>query len=266
MPLRFLLSIAMSLLALIGSQMALAGPCLSVCKGGKTYVYRGDSRTPSEVFKNGFAPRGNNLNMQRHLSGGASDDGFVSTTRNPSVAIYYAAQRARDTNQAEGFLYEIEIPNGVLGTNWRDIPAEYPNDRAVQANQEIAYGGTIPGAWVRRSTSVEAAVGTQDRTALRVSANWRTNSAWSRQNPQPPIPVMLGALTDPAAQGTRPLESCSRVSASGASGGGSRDRRDTASDAAPAIGYCKTHPDATIRQWPPCRGTTSRICRIILSS
>lgn len=250
------------LVLLISHVPAMAGPCLSVCKGGKTYVYRGDSRPPEVVFREGFAARGTDLDIRRHLSGGSLNDGFVSTTSDVNMAIFYAVQRARDNQQDEGYLYEIEVPPDQTddGQLWRDILAEYPNDPAARFNAEIAHVGDIPSSLIRRATRVTA-VDDPLMRVIRLNAEWQDNPEWGRRNPAMPEPVMLGVLVDPQAEGAPRLESCSQLLAA-ASQHGSRQRRDTGS---PGLGWCARYPEASIRQWPPCKGTSEHLCKMIMS-
>ncbi len=256
-------AIVLFLLAvMISHAPAMAGPCFSVCKGGKTYVYRGDSRPPDVVFREGFAARGTDLNIRRHLSGGSLNDGFVSTTRSVSVAIYYAVRRARDNLQSEGYLYEIEVPPDETddGQSWRDILAEYPNYPAARHNSEIAHVGDIPGSLIRRATRVTAVDNPISRT-IRLNAEWQDNPEWGRRNPEMPAPVMFGVLADPEAEGPSRLEACSELLVA-PSQHGSRQRRDTGN---PGVGWCAKAPEANIRQWPPCQGTDAQLCKLLMS-
>jgi hypothetical protein len=74
---RYIVAFFLLLLSLTAS----AGPCLSICKGGRTFVYRGDARPPEQIFEQGFASRGNNRNLNAYLSGGAQDTAYEGTTR-----------------------------------------------------------------------------------------------------------------------------------------------------------------------------------------
>ena len=250
------------LVVMISHAPAMAGPCFSVCKGGKTYVYRGDSRPPDVVFREGFTARGTDLDIRRHLSGGSLNDGFVSTTRSVSVAIYYAVQRARDNQQSEGYLYEIEVPTDETddGRLWRDIAAEDPINAAAHHNAEIAHVGDIPGSLIRRATPVTAVDDPVTRV-IRLNAEWQDNPEWGRRNPETPAPVMLGVLADPEAEGPSRLEACSQLLAA-PSQRGSRQRRDTGN---PGVDWCAKHPEASIRQWPPCKGTSAQLCKLLMT-
>jgi Pertussis toxin, subunit 1 len=55
-------------------------------------VYRGDSRSPDDVFANGFTAQGTDYDLERHLDGGDlnSQSGYVSTTGTLSQAVDFA--------------------------------------------------------------------------------------------------------------------------------------------------------------------------------
>ncbi len=139
---------------------AWGGNCIGACRDGKTYVYRGDSRSPDEIRTIGFAPVGNNQNLANHLSGATGDSGYISTTRDIDRATVYAMQAADVANRDVGYVYEIELsPDDIVGTSatseWVDVVQLYPNDPAVQRNQEIAHRGAIAASRLRRVYRVD---------------------------------------------------------------------------------------------------------------
>jgi len=88
-------------------------------------VYRFDSRSPDEIFRDGFRPWGDNLNLLAHLSGetctyanvGTSDrdSGFVSTTTSEAFALERAGNGARRLG-AEFYVYQIQPDNNAYNT------------------------------------------------------------------------------------------------------------------------------------------------------
>jgi hypothetical protein len=51
-------------------------------------LYRGDSRSPNDIFANGFTARGTNYDLVSHVHGGAgaNDSGYVSTSGSQGVS------------------------------------------------------------------------------------------------------------------------------------------------------------------------------------
>lgn len=74
-------------------------------------TYRKDSRPPSVIFREGFFPRGHNINLLSHLRGisvwaqsGIQASGFISTTADINVARNFQPD-------IDGFVYEIVPPS-----------------------------------------------------------------------------------------------------------------------------------------------------------
>lgn len=77
------------------------------------FVYRVDSRPPSEIFRDGFRPHGNNRNLQQHLRGdscaaGSRDSAFVATTTSLSET-YNIARQYYSSSTFRGTLYRYRI-------------------------------------------------------------------------------------------------------------------------------------------------------------
>ncbi|MEV6941978.1 hypothetical protein AB0N07_08220 [Streptomyces sp. NPDC051172] len=55
-------------------------------------LYRGDSRSPNDIFANGFTARGTNYDLVSHVHGGAgaNDSGYVSTSGSQDVSETFA--------------------------------------------------------------------------------------------------------------------------------------------------------------------------------
>jgi len=111
-------------------------------RGLPNFTFRGDSRSPNEIFGNGFQPRGNSNNLFLHaLDNKRPPSNFVSTSRSPDVASDFGnnvfvvrPRNGVDVNQSLGprspFPDELEvaIPNGV---DPRDIRAVTLNDQGI---------------------------------------------------------------------------------------------------------------------------------------
>jgi hypothetical protein len=177
------------LVFMLVSLSALAGPCLSVCKDGRTYVYRGDSRPPEVVFAEGFRPRGGNQDLQAYLSGRLTETAYVGTSRDMGRATVYAAQAAHATydnpatavEHPRGYVYEIEVPANESregGNIWVDVVARYPRDAAVQRNQEVAHLGAIDPSLIRRAFAVTLNPASNE---IRRDQAAFFNPAWSTQ-------------------------------------------------------------------------------------
>lgn len=61
-------------------------------------LYRGDARTPTEIFRDGFTARGSNDDLVRHVHGGEASrtSNYVSTTGTLSIAEQFARSSAQD--------------------------------------------------------------------------------------------------------------------------------------------------------------------------
>lgn len=77
------------------------------------FVYRVDSRSPSEIFRDGFRSHGNNRNLQQHLRGdscaaGSRDSAFIATTTSLSET-YNIARQYYSSSTFRGTLYRYRI-------------------------------------------------------------------------------------------------------------------------------------------------------------
>ena len=77
------------------------------------FVYRVDSRPPSEIFRDGFRSHGNNRNLQQHLRGdscaaGSRDSAFIATTTSLSET-YSIARHYYSSSTFRGTLYRYRI-------------------------------------------------------------------------------------------------------------------------------------------------------------
>jgi RHS repeat-associated protein len=101
-------------------------------------VYRSDTRDPSEIFDGGFAPKGDNMNLEEHVAGVSGvytpDSGFVSTTTSKSHAL-----------SRKGHTYVIDSRGASGGI---DVNKRIPGN--VHANEaEIAVPRAIDSCHIR---------------------------------------------------------------------------------------------------------------------
>lgn len=106
-------------------------------------VYRVDGRSHEDIFKNGFSPKGDNLNIEEHAAGvtgqyGISESGYVATTTSKSVAL------ARQATGG-GNVYEICgncVKRGV------DVNKALGGDNVYSHEREIAVPGRIDSSCI----------------------------------------------------------------------------------------------------------------------
>jgi len=80
-------------------------PIYSISKAtkGVGFTFRGDSRTPDEIFLNGFGPRGTSTDLQAHaLDNTLPPSMYVSTSKSADVAVNFASN-----------VYIIKPKNGI---------------------------------------------------------------------------------------------------------------------------------------------------------
>ncbi len=118
--------------------------------------FRGDQRSPSEIFESGFDPKGSNLDLRDHVIG-KDGSGYVSTTTELDVA------RGPQFSGTGKYVYEIDprvggkpIDYQKLGPSYRDlfahemeipVPGGIRNTDVIGARQvqsDGALGPTIP--------------------------------------------------------------------------------------------------------------------------
>lgn len=95
-------------------------------------VFRGDSRAPATIFREGFQPRGTSTDLENYvLSNEAST--FVGTSKSESVAVGDFAQ------PGGGYVYTVDTA-GMKGV---DVNQAFPTNPFAH-EQEIAFPGGIP--------------------------------------------------------------------------------------------------------------------------
>ncbi|MDY1546691.1 scabin-related ADP-ribosyltransferase [Luteibacter sahnii] len=103
----------MSLVHRIGShslRWGLLSLFLVACTARANFLYRADTRPPSDVFQNGFTPWGDNTSLFLHVVGltcqpGDQTTGFVATTRSEPFAIGWG--RNHQSNGTHFYVYRI---------------------------------------------------------------------------------------------------------------------------------------------------------------
>ncbi len=103
-------------------------------------IYRGDSRGPGVIFKEGFQSQGDNLDLLDHASAlfGSDQSAFVSTSKSKKVAKQFAG--------SGGFVYEIDATKvrGVDVNKALGKSSPYPHE------QEIAVPYIVPADAVKQ--------------------------------------------------------------------------------------------------------------------
>jgi uncharacterized protein RhaS with RHS repeats len=102
--------------------------------GNSKYTFRGDSRLPSEIFKNGFQPRGPNTDLAKYARHNEPSV-FVGTSKSPTLAredfagsgnhVYTVrpGSKAIDVNASLGkaspypYESEIAVPGGISSSD-----------------------------------------------------------------------------------------------------------------------------------------------------
>ena len=95
-------------------------------------VYRGDGRSPSTIYNDGFQPKGTSTDLQTYVNTN-SPSGFVSTSKSPAVAEGFAQM------QGGGNVYVVDS-GGLSGV---DVNDAYPSNPFAH-EQEIAMPGGVP--------------------------------------------------------------------------------------------------------------------------
>lgn len=110
-------------------------------------TYRGDSRSPNEIFERGFEPKGDNRNLLEHATDNPADSNFVSTSSSRDVAV---DDFATTYNSTDGQVYTIRTGDGVDVNRTLGNQSSYPNEL------EIAVPGGVPAENIRGMTPVNA--------------------------------------------------------------------------------------------------------------
>ena len=109
-----------------------------------SFVFRGDGRTPEEIFGQGFTATGTNLSVINHTTSN-SNSGLISTSTSPNVAREFADM------QVGGYVYTIRIPTGSVNVN-QALGAKSP----YPAELEVVVPGKIDAANIVGARQVDS--------------------------------------------------------------------------------------------------------------
>lgn len=93
-------------------------------------TFRGDTRSPSQIFDEGFWPVGDDLDLLRHAEG-YPNSGYGATSRSPGVAADFGPN-----------VYEVRAPGGI------DVNAALGSRSPLPWALEIAYPGGVPSSCI----------------------------------------------------------------------------------------------------------------------
>ncbi|KMJ45893.1 hypothetical protein AB204_06805, partial [Xenorhabdus khoisanae] len=103
---------------------------------GDLITYRGDTRSPDEIFNDGFKPWGTSKDLYKHtLDAQDPPSYFISTTTSPGVAAEFGSE----FYTSKGFVYAIKDKKGV----GIDVNATLGKASEFGKEAEIAYPGGI---------------------------------------------------------------------------------------------------------------------------
>ena len=152
-------------------------------------VYRRDTRDPSDIFANGFSPRGQNNDLIAHVSGislyqqGVAPSGWVST----SSSLNWATNPTQPMPNEEFWLYVITpTPNayGVIpsfqhfANNTINSSIRASVNQLItlfQEQQEWAFLGHIPSSNIRRAVRYHFRDGSYHQVEVRENPNYNRN-------------------------------------------------------------------------------------------
>ena len=98
-----------------------------------TFTYRGDSRDPKEIFKDGFKTRGNSMDLLLHAMDNTSPpSNLVSTSISQGVAINFAT----NFGMRNGYVYAIKPVGGIDINKKLGSLSPYPSEQEIA----IPYG------------------------------------------------------------------------------------------------------------------------------
>jgi len=100
------------------------------------FTFRGDSRLEAEIFRDGFAPRGNSTDLLAHA---------LNNTRPPSAFV----PTSRSYDVASGFADNVYVLRPVNGI---DVNRTLGSASPFPWEQEIAIFGKIPPSNIRAVT------------------------------------------------------------------------------------------------------------------
>lgn len=195
------------------------------------FVYRGDTRSPDNVFVNGFAARGTNLNIIQHVIGGYSGEnrsGYVSTSDNEFIAaalgsVFAVEDRSNPGHSQPYWIYRIvpeqnfySVPaslDHLISTSWMNGFHD-PNQNIVEAQlfidirdrfgdqREWAARNNIPINRIVSATQVVAQGIFNADGSIRTFRNFTRlnetdNPSWDRQPSNPNLGFLDASIYNP---------------------------------------------------------------------
>jgi cholera enterotoxin subunit A len=161
-------------------------------------VYRRDTRDPSDIFANGFSPRGHNNDLVAHVTGvslyqqSVAPSGWVST----SASLNWVTNPTQPMPNEEFWVYVI-IPNSnaysVVNSFEHFVATTSDTDQSSTINQlitlyqqqhEWAFLGNIPSSNIRRAVRYHFQGGEYRQVETRENPNYNRNIVPSG-NPNP---------------------------------------------------------------------------------
>jgi scabin-like protein len=119
----------------VADDVADAGKASKVVEGAASHAddlppvtYRGDARTPEEIFETGFQPRGTSTDLE-HYALTNDPSAFVGTSKSSEVAAEFAGPG--------GYHYVIRAPDGI------DVNATLGSRSPFPYEQEVVFQGGI---------------------------------------------------------------------------------------------------------------------------
>jgi hypothetical protein len=104
-------------------------------------LFRADDRDPSEIFANGFQPKGDDLDINAHVNSNPEDDGFISTSKTEGAARQFAYDNYMD----DGYIYKVRGSRIDVNETFGDqSPFPYEEEMAVPGPIGPS---DIEGAW-----------------------------------------------------------------------------------------------------------------------
>ncbi len=134
-------------------------------------TFRGDKRSPKEIFPNGFKARGGTDDLNEYVSSNKPSN-YISTSKEAKVAASFAKK-----DGSGGWIYEVVPPNGI-DVNKTLGPHGYQGENEVAVHHEIPSSNVVRAWPIDENGNVGAPVNNKDFTD-------DPNSYWQQQPPTP---------------------------------------------------------------------------------
>ncbi|KID86266.1 Bordetella pertussis toxin A [Metarhizium guizhouense ARSEF 977] len=114
----------------------------------KGQFFRGDARSPEEIFRSGFQAKGTNLNIEEHFcTGYGPPSGFVSLSRSRNAAKKFAKANV-NPKSGKRYIYVI-TPNSLPDGYWMpelDWKVKFGHSALEKLGEELefAVAGPVP--------------------------------------------------------------------------------------------------------------------------